>query len=338
MKKVFITVMAVAIICFLVPYGYAGKAPVKLPQKLIWNHTTPPGLITKLYDSLWAALDKATQGQITFKKVPKLYKPKEAIEACISGGLKIVDGAPFRLYAQDPTWDIFSLPMLFDNFDHLIRFTNTKEFQGFVADFEKKSGLRLVPGTEKFIMFKMIIYSVDELKSIDDVKGHDMRVQGGPTHARTAKALGTNPIVIASSEVPVAIQTGMFDVMVASQSVGWVKAMGVLDKMKYFVSHPMIMSNVMVFWNADFFYSLPENVQKQLDDASRVWQPGANAKYQEYVDVTSYGYNKKNAKEIVFSKEKITQWRNKVKPVHEAFVKQAPKWGRKLLDAIEATR
>jgi len=338
MKKALIILMTFTLIGTLAFNVYAAESAVKLPQKLIWNHASPPGLITKIYQSLWADFEKATNGQITIRQVPKLYKPKEAIEACMAGGLKIVDGTPFRLYAQDPTWDLFNLPKLFDDFDHLIRFTGTKEFQGFVADFEKRSGLRLVPGSEKFIMFKMILYSVKKLESIDDIQGHDMRVQSGTTHTRTAKALGTNAIVIETSEVPVAIQTGMFDVMVASQSVGWVKAMGVLDKMKYFVPDPMIISNVMIFWNSKFFHSLPKEVQKQLDDASRAWQPGANAKYKQYVDVTSYGYNKKNATEIVFSEEEKAKWRNKVKGVYGEYLKQAPKWGPKLLDAVEATR
>jgi TRAP-type C4-dicarboxylate transport system substrate-binding protein len=277
MKKILIIAMTAAMICVLVTYGHAKS--VKLPQELIWNKTTPPGLISKTYDSLFDALKKGTNGQITFKQVPKLYKPVEGIEACMAGGLKIIDGAPFRLYSHDPTWDLFSLPMLFDDFHHMMRFTDSKAFKDFALDFEKRKGLRLMPGSEKYIMFKMILYSIKKINSIDDIKGYDMRVQGGPTHAHTAKLLGTNPIVIASSEVPVALQTGMFDAMVASQSVGWVKAMGVLDKMKYFVPTPMIMSNVMVFWNSKFFHSLPENVQKQLDDASRSIQPELNDNY-----------------------------------------------------------
>ena len=338
MKKVVIMVMAIGVITVLALFGNAVAADVKLPQQIVWNHTQPPGLVTEIYQSLWATMEKATNKQITIKSVQRLYKAEEALEACIAGGLKIVNGTPYELYSLDPGFDLFDLPMLFDDFDHLIRFTNSEAWKGFVADFEKKSGLRLIPGTEKFMMFKMVIYSSYPVTKIDDIKGHAMRVLTGPSHALTAKALETNGVVVSPTELPVAIQTGMFDTMVASLSVSWVKSMGVLDKMKYFVMPPMITSNVMIFYNSKWFHSLPDNIQKALDDATRAWQPEATAKYRDFVDVESYKYVKTQATENVFSKNEVLKWRGKVKSVHDDYLKHVPNWGKKLLDAVEATR
>ena len=338
MKTLVIVLMAIGVSTVLIPFNDALSASAKLPEQIVWNHTQPPGLVTEMYESLWAVMEKATDKQITVKSLRQLYRAEEAIEACVSGGLKIVNGTPYELYSRDPSFDLFDLPMVFDDFDHLIRFTNSEAWKGFVADFEKRSGLRLIPGTEKFILFKMVIFSSYPVTKIDDIKGRSMRVLTGPSHALTAKVLETKGVVVAPSELPVAIQTGMFDTMVASLSLSWVKSMGVLDKMKYFVMPPMITSNVMVFYNSKWFHSLPDNIQKALDNATLAWQPGVTPKYREFVDVESYNYVKSGAKENVFSKDEVLKWRAKVKPVHEAYLKHASKWGQKLMDAVEATR
>jgi TRAP-type C4-dicarboxylate transport system substrate-binding protein len=105
------------------------------------------------------------------------------------------------------------------------------------------------------------IYSKNELKSIDDLKGAKMRTYS-PMTARLVELLGASPLVIQVPEVPQAFATGTMTAMVTSSATGASTKAWEFVKNYYTTSawHP---KNVVVV-NGRAFNALPAAQQKTL--------------------------------------------------------------------------
>ncbi len=105
------------------------------------------------------------------------------------------------------------------------------------------------------------IYSKDELKSIDDLKGAKMRTYS-PMTARLVELLGASPLVIQVPEVPQAFATGTMTAMVTSSATGASTKAWEFVKNYYTTSawHP---KNVVVV-NGRAFNALRPDQQKTL--------------------------------------------------------------------------
>jgi TRAP-type C4-dicarboxylate transport system substrate-binding protein len=120
------------------------------------------------------------------------------------------------------------------------------------------------------------IYSKNELKSIDDLKGAKMRTYS-PMTARLVELLGASPLVIQVPEVPQAFATGTMTAMVTSSATGASTKAWEFVKNYYTTSawHP---KNVVVINNRTF-QGLSAADKKALTDAAaaaekRGWELG----------------------------------------------------------------
>ena len=280
---------------------------------------------------------EATDGLLTFDVhyQYELYQGPEAVEACAAGALPLCQTNPYDAYSWDPRWDIYNTPMIFDDFDHMERFNDSPVMQEFRATMEAK-GTRIIPGTLHSAMASMPIYTTFPFTSIDEFVGHDMRVLSGPVYAKMAKLLGVNGITISSSELPVALQTGMVDMMHGGGQRGYVDSLGIADSMAYFMQPDLTTSTYWTFMSTQWFRSLPKEWQEKMDKICEEWQPWAHDFYREET-VASKEYLRECLTEIVLSDAEVVKLRQKIAPIYEDYAK-LHKGSQAILDAIEAAR
>jgi len=321
------------------PAPAPAPAPKYEPVVAIWQENGAPGSSSDLIYSQdlakrWTA---ATGGLLTFDVhyQYELYKGPEAIEAIAAGALQVNTGHAYAAYGWDPRWDIYNLPMVFDSYEHMERFNDSPAMAEFCTEMEKR-GTRVVPGSLHAAMAGMPIYTNFPVKSIDDLAGHDMRVLPGPTYAKMAKLLGTNGVSISSSELPVALQTGMVDMMHGGGQRGYVDSLGIADNMKYFLQPDLTLSTYWLWVSTKWFRSLPEEWQEAMDKACQEWMPIAHDFYR-YGTSTSKQYLRDRLTEVVLSDEQVAKLRQKLAPIYQDYAGLSPGC-QAILDAVEAAR
>ena len=187
---------------------------------------------------------------------------REAIEGVQLGTLEMSAPSNAPLTAWVPSLNLFELPFLFKDEDHMYAVLESELAMGFDKDLAEKGfhlmgyfvfGLRHIMTTEKAI------------NSIEDLKGLKIRLMENPAHLDAFEAFGASPLPLAYAELYTSLETGAIDGAEAANSnywgkkfyevapnwamVGWMRLVG-----------PIIMSEI-------FYNKLPSDLQKIVDDA-----------------------------------------------------------------------
>jgi len=116
--------------------------------------------------------------------------------------------APSNLARFAPSLPLMDMPFVFRDLDHWNAVLSSDVLKPLEDELLKKADLMIIGyaggGTRNLISNK-------EIKDMDTLKGHKMRVMGAPIQARVFSAISAAPSAIAYSEVYNAIQTGVVD-------------------------------------------------------------------------------------------------------------------------------
>lgn len=133
----------------------------------------------------------------------------ELVKSLRVGAVEMCIGAPSPLGSSVPAISVFSLPVLFADWEHV-----DKVLYGSIGDelgrqVLDKTNVRIIGwGANGFItMFN----SKRSIKSIEDIKGLKMRTMQNPIKIATWKAFGAQPIALAYTELYGAEQQGVVD-------------------------------------------------------------------------------------------------------------------------------
>lgn len=188
--------------------GGAGGAEGKTYKfRLADNHA--PDYPTVIGDKKFAELVAAkSNGRITIDVFPsgQLGDEKSVIEQVQLGALEFtrVNTAPLAEFNKN--FGVFSLPYIFDNDDHLWSFLNgdgQKMLEGMAQS--KLMGLAYYDSGSRFF------YSRTPVTSLNDLKGHKIRVQQNAINMDLITSLGASPTPMAFGEVYSSLQTGVID-------------------------------------------------------------------------------------------------------------------------------
>jgi len=157
-------------------------------------------------------LSAATDGRLDIKTFPGgvLGDEKQMIEQAQLGAIDIIRVSMTPVAAILPEINIFTLPYIFRDEDHL-----HKVLDGMIG---KEIGDRLTANPKSRLVFlgwmdagTRNLITKQPVNKIDDLKGMKIRVQGSPVALDTLKAMGANSIVMGVSEVFSGMQTGVID-------------------------------------------------------------------------------------------------------------------------------
>lgn len=161
-----------------------------------------------------------------------------------------------------PSLNIFELPFLFRDNDHMFRVLDSPIGQRYATDF-KKNGLHLM-GYFTFGV-RHIMTNDRAINTLSDLEGLKIRTMECSLHLDAFKAFGASPLPMGYSELFMALQTGMIDGAEAANSnyyskrffevapnwaqVGWLRLVA-----------PVIMSE-------KFYIQLPKDLQQIVDES-----------------------------------------------------------------------
>jgi len=107
-----------------------------------------------------------------------------------------------------PDMNIFSLPYLFKDAEHMDRAAGSDKVHEYVDQVMAKKGYRLLG---LFFAGTRHIMSKQPIASIDDIKGKKIRTLNNPAHIDAFKSFGANPTPMAYGELYGALETGVVD-------------------------------------------------------------------------------------------------------------------------------
>jgi TRAP-type C4-dicarboxylate transport system substrate-binding protein len=316
--------MFTGIICSMIVaavlVGWSTLLPVPAaagPIKLNYANFPPAPTFPSVQMERWAdEVEKRTGGKVEVQTYPggTLLGAKNMLDGVIAGQadigclvlayqpgrfplLSAVDlpvGFPSSLVASRTMWDLFKK-------------YNPKELA-------EVKVLTLFTSPPSNIMAK------DPIRTLEDLKGYELRSTGGGAPA--LKLLGATPVAMPMSEAPEALQKGVVK--------GIFSSLEILKDFKFaeFVRYETITNfqtwGFAVVMNKDRWESLPEDVQKVMDDLG-VEQSEWTGKYVDNHVNEALEWSKKeyNIEVIRLSEEELAKWRKLLEPVTEKWLKDA---------------
>lgn len=157
-------------------------------------------------------LSAATDGRLEIKTFPGgvLGDEKQMIEQAQLGAIDIIRVSMTPVAAILPEINVFTLPYIFRDEDHL-----HKVLDGMIG---QEIGDRLTANTKSRLVFlgwmdagTRNLITKNPVVKPEDLHGMKIRVQGSPIALDTLKAMGANSVVMGVSEVFSGMQTGVID-------------------------------------------------------------------------------------------------------------------------------
>ncbi|MFD1708948.1 TRAP transporter substrate-binding protein [Siminovitchia sediminis] len=108
------------------------------------------------------------------------------------------------------------------------------------------------------------IQSVEPIASLEDLSRKQLRISGGLTPIM--EKLGAAPVGMSQNEVPEALQTGVIEGNISSREV--LKDLKLAESIKHVTDYPLTITSFVAVMNKDKWESLPEDVQKVIEDLS----------------------------------------------------------------------
>ncbi len=202
MKKILFSLLLAAVA--IMPLQVEAKT---VTMRVGWS--TPPehlyGVFAKRFQELVA---EYTNGSVEVKLFPsgQLGSEDAAFKSLQIG---TVDGyfvTASLLSVHYPAMDVFSLPYIFENMNHMQKVLTSEPIQEFFDKFQEKTKVKFL--TYGVLDTRDLYNTKKDINSFEDFAGLKYRVPKSPVMIETFKAFGAEPISLAWSETPSALQTG----------------------------------------------------------------------------------------------------------------------------------
>src|SRR5690606_30735228 len=126
-------------------------------------------------------------------------------------------------------FNIFSLPLLFEDFDSAVTAFKGPTARKLYGDFEDHTDVKVLGVFNEG--FRGITNSVKPIEKVEDFSGLKIRVPGSPILISTLESLGMSPISISGGEIFSALQQGTVDGQ--ESTVAWGYSQGYAEAQKY---------------------------------------------------------------------------------------------------------
>lgn len=276
---------------------------------------------------------KESKGRLIIKLYPdsQLGDDREMISQVKEGSLDLVLAETGRLGLWVKEAEIFQLPYIFNNYDHLNKSLNdTQEGQNLLKKFKDENNWKILAnaynGTRETSSNKPI-------DNIDDMENMKLRVPNAQANLDYAKYVGAAPTPMAFTEVYLGLQTNA--VGGQENPLSAIKSSKFYEVQKYIAMTHHIINDQNYIVGETLYEKLPIDLQKILVD-------GANKAAKSHTDM----FKKDEAKLISFFKNKgltitypdLVPFRAALKPVHNEYIEKNKELGQKLFDAIDSAR
>ena len=185
--------------------------------------------------TVWAAeeIGKQTSGKFNIRVFPASSLGSEATlnESLLIGGVDILIGGPSFAARSYPRIGISYYPFIFNDADHLIRYSKSEVFKEMSEEYKKKTGVHIAAYT--YYGARHTTSSQKAFTNCAQMAGMKLRVPPSPAYMAMPKACGANPTPVAFAEVYLALQNRTVD--------GQENPLPTIQSMKFFEVQKSIM-------------------------------------------------------------------------------------------------
>lgn len=274
-----------------------------------------------------------SDGKIIIKLYPgaQLGDDRSMLEQMSAGVLDMGFAEMGRFNIFFPEAQVYSLPYVINNFDHMKRATFDTKFG---KDMQKKISDNLnmqilaqaYNGTRETTTNKAI-------NSIEDMKGLKLRVPKAEANLEYAKNIGASPTPMAFSEVYLALQTNSVDGQ--ENPLSAIRAQKFYEVQKYLAMTNHILNDQLYIISNITMNRLPENLQKLLK------QEAVNAaKYHTklFVDEEASLINFFKKEGVTVTYPDLKPFRKAMQPFYDVYVEKNGKVGEEALKEIQSIK
>lgn len=168
---------------------------------------TPVG---RQYEKLAELVQERTEGAVEIEVFPggQLGNQRDILEGVQAGTIDMSKADDAYLANYIPEYGLFSLPFIFKNFDHLEAVLDSEITAELDEQLLSETGLRSLGWT--YIGFRHF-YLANEVQTLDDFKGMNIRAPEVDVYIDTISHLGANPTPMPWGEVYTALETGVVE-------------------------------------------------------------------------------------------------------------------------------
>jgi len=298
----------------------------------IANAHEPGTLIYQTHEEFARLIKAKTNGEIDLKVVgsSQLGAGRAAIEAVQAGSLEFCHGTNSYLGPFDQTRQIFDLPFIFRDADHMIKVMDGPIGQEAVAVTEKTMDVTIY--LEGMVEGPRVTFNrARPIVTPKDYQGLKIRVMENPINMATFKALGANPVPMAIGELYLALQQGTVD---GAENVQPNILAGKWHEVAKFISRTNhLNAPIQLIASNKWLSKLTADQRKAISEASKEALAMQRNKWDASVKEAEVGLEKEGAK---FNSPELAPFRDAVASVWTEY--QDKVGGKAKLDAILAVK
>jgi C4-dicarboxylate-binding protein DctP len=303
------------------------QAPIVIKFSHVVTIDTPKGKGAERFKEL---AEKATNGRVKVEVYPNstLYKDKEELDALHLGAVQMLAPSAAKFGPLGvKEFEVFDLPYIFPSKEVLNRVTEGPVGKELFKTLEPKGITGLAYWDNGF----KVMTANKPLRHPADFRGLKMRIQSSKVLDAQFRALGSNPQVLAFSEVYQALQTGVVDGTENTPSNIYTQKMHEVQKHLTISNHGYI--GYVVIVNKKFWDGLPADIRTALEGAMKEATKYTNAIAQQENDQALEGIRKagKTTLYTLNDKEK-EEWRKAMLPVQK---EMASRIGPNVVSAVQ---
>ncbi len=205
-------------------------------------------------------LNELSEGQIEVEIYSNgvMGYERDIVEAMQIGSLDFVTVTSAITGTFNDDYNVFSLPFLFDNYEHMFRVIDHPSVAEVLHPKLIEAGIRPLP---YWVTGARSYYGPTEVKSIEDLQGLQVRSMEDSTIVRTWEMLGASPTVLPFGEVYNGLQTGLID--------GAEGTISSFISSNFYESAPNVSMIEYIFGVQNF--NIAEQTWQKLNDEQRQW-------------------------------------------------------------------
>ena len=256
MRKLF----ALCLVCSFLIAGPAFAKTYTIKFSHVVAEDTPKGQGAKYFKEI---VEERSDGRIEVNIFPNaaLYGDREAIEAMKMNAIQMACPSFSKFTGFVPELQIFDLPFLFNDRDHLYRFMDSEVGQE-LLEMVKARGLLGLDYWDNG--FKQMSLDSHALIEPEDAEGQKFRIMSSKVLEAQFEAVDASPQVLPFSEVYSALQQGVVDGQENTLSNIYTKKFHEVQNYLTLSNHGYL--GYMLITNQIFWNSLPDDLKKVVKD------------------------------------------------------------------------
>jgi C4-dicarboxylate-binding protein DctP len=334
-KKQLIALLACLVFSLTTMAAVAAAAPKDVPTATIRiAHASP----TKYPKQVWAQTIKTivedrTAGKVKVEIYPRkqLYKDADGMVALAQGALEMFITSSGHLPTWNKRWSIYSFPGLFSDHKQAHRFMDSPCCEATLSNILEPKGIKVLA---QYAIGPTTIFTINQAKSIEDLKGLKLRSTKNPVTLSALAALGAGAVSLGVADTYTSLQQGMVDGVATPLTTNMTHKWNEITK--YNLALPIsfgvnIPTASLKWWN-----SLSPSIREILEKEAI---PEANKRTRAYSEGL---LNKAKTRAInsgmVFNEppqEDMAKFENIMKPIYK---KYEPQLGKALFDCARTSK